>query len=463
MMTANEQSSHLDRLIDTILNTKFEDLPGNVVAHGKNRLMDVIGCMICGANDTGNPELLNYLRDRGGKPEARVFVHGDKLPAETAAQMNCIMARSFDYEPVSPVVDGAQIPGHISGSTTMTALTLGDMLNVSGKELLTAMLLGDNMATRVLLAGTGSGTRRGFDHVGQANTFGAAAIAARLLGLDRTKAKHAFGLLLDHLGGAQQMISDTATGFKLSQGNAARDAIFCANLAKAGWSGVDDVLLGEGGYYAMFTDGIKDPDLLTKDLGRKFYSDGTFKPYPNCRMNHAAIDCAMYIVEQGVKPEDIDQVYIFMSPGAMHDIIGKPFRIKNSIHVSAGFSVQYSVVNVLLRGNSLPQHYTDEAVTDPAITGFLKKVNMGELTEGDFESGRVRVMLRDGRVIEKFTEIASGDYRNPVSEEYLLNKFRNNIVFSNTVSKENSEKIINTIREIETLDNAKDLVDLMVV
>ncbi|NLE08925.1 MAG: MmgE/PrpD family protein [Dehalococcoidales bacterium] len=462
-MTNEKQGTHLERMIANILDTAFEQIPAAAVAHAKNRLFDVIGCMIAGANDTGNPELLGLLRDWGGKPEARVFVHGDRLPAPAAAMVNSIMARSFDFEPVSPLVDGKSIPGHISGTTTMTALTLGDMQNVSGKELLAAMLVGDNTATRVLLAGEGSGTRRGFDHVGQANSFGATAIAGRLLKLTNAQLKHAFGLIIDHLGGAQRQIVDTAVGFKLSQGNSARDGVFCAYLARAGWSGVDDALLSQGTYYDMFADGIKDPELLTRDLGSVYYSDGTFKPYPNCRMNHAAIDCALDIVnEHHVTPADIDKIDIYMSPGALHDVIGLPFRIKNSAHASAGFSVQYSVVNVLLRGNSWPEHYTDEAILDTAVTDFLKKVTMGELTQGTMESGRVKVILKDGREIEKYTEIARGDPARPVSKDYLLDKYRRNIRFSKTVSVENGEKVLAMIENLENLDSVRKLVDCVI-
>ena len=231
-MSNSDKGVYLDKLIDNILNTKLEDIPAATVDHAKNRLFDVIGCMICGANDYGNPELLEVIRDWGGKPEARIFVHGHKVPAPMAALVNCVMARSFDYEPVSPLVDGKSIPGHISGTTTMTALTVGDMLNVSGKELLTAMLVGDDMATRVLLTGEAGGTRRGFDHVGQANSFGATAIAGRMMGLNHEQVSDAFGLVVDHLGGVQRQIGDTTVGFKLSQGNAARDAIFSVKLAE---------------------------------------------------------------------------------------------------------------------------------------------------------------------------------------------------------------------------------------
>jgi 2-methylcitrate dehydratase PrpD len=463
IMGNDEQGTHLDKMIDNILDTKYENIPPAAVNHAKDRLLDTIGCTICGANDTGNPELLDIVRDWGGKPEARILVHGDKVPAPMAAMVNCIMARSFDFEPVSPLVDGQQIPGHISGTTTMTALTLGDMQNVNGKELLVSLLVGDNTATRVLLAGKAGGTRRGFDHVGQANSFGATAIVGRLMGLNHSQMRHAFGLLLDHLGGAQRMISDTTIGFKLSQGNSARDAVFCVYLARAGWSGVDDALLSRGGYYDMFTDGIKDPELLTKDLGKKYYSDGTFKPYPCCRMNHSAVNCAVDIVnEHEIKGDDIEEVILYMSPGALHDVIGQPFRIKNSPHASAGFSVRYNVANVLVRGSSRPEHFTEEAIRDTAISDFLKKVTMADLTEGNMESGRVKVIMKDSREFDRFTEIAKGDPRNPISREELLAKYWMNIEFSHTISKKNAEKVLKMVEDLENLDSVKKLVDLLI-
>jgi hypothetical protein len=67
------------------------------------------------------------------------------------------------------------------------------------------------------------------------------------MGLDSSQMRNAFGLILNHLGGAQQMIIDTATGFKLSQGTSARDGTFCVQLAQAGWTGAKDALLADGG------------------------------------------------------------------------------------------------------------------------------------------------------------------------------------------------------------------------
>jgi 2-methylcitrate dehydratase PrpD len=460
-MNGNDQGVYLEKMIGNILNTQFENIPKAAIDHAKDRIIDTVGCLICGANDSGNPELLGIVRGWGGKPEGRVFVHGDKVPVGTAAMVNCIVCRSFDFEPVSPWVEGESSPGHISGTTVATALTVGDVINATGKELLAALLAGDDMAARIQIAAKGPGMGR--DRVGQINSFGATAVAGRLMGLSSSQLRNAFGLVADHLGGIQRMISETATGFKLSQGTSARDAIFCLQLAQEGWTGIQDALLSEGGYYALFTGGVRDPGILIKDLGKKYYSDGTFKPYPCCRMNHAGIDCALSITNKHkIQADDIEEIVLFAAPGALRDIIGQPFRIRNSTHASAGFSLQYCVASVLLRGSSRPEHFTEEAIRDPAIAGVVKKITMAELTQGNMESARVKVKMKDGREFDEYTEIASGDPRNPISREQLMTKFWTNIDFSRTVTRQNAEKFVEMVEDLENVDSVKKLVDLLI-
>jgi 2-methylcitrate dehydratase PrpD len=457
------KGTFLDKMIDNVLDTQFNNFIPATINHAKNRIIDSIGCLICGAKDAGNPELLNIVRGWGGNPEATILVHGDKVPSGTAAMVNCILCRSFDFEPVSPLIDGESVPGHISGTTVMTALTMGEVQDVSGKELITALLVGDDMTARILIAGKGSGVARGRDRVGQVNSFGATAIAGRLMRLNFLQMRDAFGLILDHLGGVQQMIIDTATGFKLSQGTSARDSIFCVQLAQAGWTGAKDALLSDGGYYSLFTDGIRDPEILTKDLGKKYYSDGTFKPYPCCRINHAAIDCVLALKrDHDIDIQNIKEVILYASPGALQDVLGQPFKIGDFPHASAGFSLQYNVASVLLRGSSRPEHFTEQAIRDPLISEVISKIKMAELTQGNMESARVKVIMKDGEEFDEFTEIAKGDPRNPMSREELIAKFWMNIEFSRTITKENAGKALNLIEDLEHLQSVRKLTRLLV-
>ena len=156
--------------------------------------------------------------------------------------MNCVMARSFDYEPVGIVYEGEFLASHISGTTVMTAITLGEMMNINGKELVSSLLVGDDIASRMLIA-SGFHLNRGWCNTGTINAVGATAIAGRLLGLNEQQIRNALGIVLSQLAGSVQNVWDGCTIFKLPQGLSARNAIFSAQLAKAGWTGPEDMLL----------------------------------------------------------------------------------------------------------------------------------------------------------------------------------------------------------------------------
>ena len=59
------------------------------------------------------------------------------------------------------------------------------------------------------------------------------------------------------------------------------------------------------------------------------------------------------------------------------------------------------------------------------------------------------------REFDEFTEIAKGDPRNPISREELLAKFWTNIDFSRTVTRENAERFVKMVEDLENLDNVK--------
>jgi len=277
------ESTAIEKLAANVLETRFENFDNATLEATRYRIIDTLGCLIGGSTDSGNPELVELMRDEGGKQEATILVHGGKIPAANATMVNSIMARSFDFEPVSPLVEGVGCPGHTSGTTVPTAITIAEAVNASGREMITALLVGDDIAARILAA-SGFGFTLGWDGVGTVNTFGVTAIAGKLLGLDKLQMRNSFGIALNLIGTTFQTIWDGTTAFKLPQGLAARNGIFAAQLAKAGWSGPEDALFSRFGYYKMFTEGCQKPEALTRDLGKKFYYDGTIKPYPCCRI-----------------------------------------------------------------------------------------------------------------------------------------------------------------------------------
>jgi 2-methylcitrate dehydratase PrpD len=460
---SNKAETAIEKLAANVVETRFEDFDAATLESTRYRIIDTLGCLIGGAADTGNPELVDLLRRQGGREEATILVHGGKVPAGNAALVNSVMARSFDFEPVSPLVDGVNTPGHISGTTVPTALAMAEAVDAGGREMITALLVGDDVAARILAA-SGFGFTLGWDGTGTVNAFGAAAIAGRLLGLDRLQMRHAFGIVLNQVGSTFQIIWDGTTAFKLPQGLSARAGIFSAELARAGWTGPEDALFSRFGYYKMFTEGAQKPAALTADLGRVYYADGTTKPYPGCRIPHAAIDATLALVgKNNVKAADVKEAVLYLAQGGIDHICGHPFRIGPFPHGNAAFSYQFSIATALLYGAVKPEHFTEKAIRDPRIKDFIGRIKLEADRKVPFESARVKLVMQDGRELTEYIEVAKGDPRfNPMSKEEKLAKFWNNVEFSGRLSRQKTEKLLAAIEDLDKLDSVRKLVPLLV-
>jgi 2-methylcitrate dehydratase PrpD len=457
------QTTAIEKLAANTLETRFEDFDRATIESTRNRIIDTLGCLIGGSTDTGNPELAGLLKESGGKEEATILVHGGRAPAENAALANCVMARSFDFEPVSPIVEGVSCPGHISGTTVPTAITMAEATDASGREMIAALLVGDDIAARTLAA-SGFGFTLGWDGTGTVNAFGATAIAGRLLKLNKLQMRNALGIVLNQLGSTFQIIWDGTTAFKLPQGLSARAGVFSAQLARAGWTGPEDALLSKFGYYKMFTEGCQKPEVLTRDLGKVYYADGTIKPYPCCRIPHAAIDCALALIRKhGIKAEDVRAVNLDLAQGGIDHICGHPFKIGPFPHGNAAFSYEYVVSTALLHGSVKPEHFTEKAIRDPRIKEFIGKIKLTAVTDVKFEATRMTITLKDGRRLTESCEFAKGDpQHNPVSKEDILAKFWTNVEFSGKMSKKQATELLRILEKLEELDSVRKLIPLLV-
>jgi len=462
-MNRTAETTAIERLVANTLDTRFENFSKETLENTKYRIIDTLGCLIGGSTDTGNPELARLLQENGGKKEATILVHGGKVPVGEAALINCAMARSFDFEPVSPLVDGVSCPGHISGTTVTTALSLAEATNASGREIITALLVGDDIAARTLAA-SGFGFTLGWDGTGTVNAFGAAAIAGRLFGLNKLQLRNALGIVLNQIGSTFQLIWDGTVAFKLPQGLSARAGILSAKLAKAGWTGPEDALLSKFGYYKMFTEGCQKPQVLTLDLGKVYYADGTIKPYPCCRIPHAAIDCALALVRKnGIKADDIESVNLDLAQGGIDHICGHPFKIGPFPHGNAAFSYEYVVATALLFGSVKPEHFTEKAIRNPQVADFIKKIKLTAVKDVEFEKARMTLTLKDGRKLTESVVNVKGDpQNNPMTHDDILAKFWTNVDFSGKINKKKAAELLGVLQNLEKVDSVRKLIPLLV-
>lgn len=460
---ASQVGRAMDRVIANVLDAEFEAFDRETLQNAKDRIIDTVGCLISGAEGAGSAELVGLMRDHRGGLEATLLMYGGKATVADAAMVNCILCRAFDYEPVSPVMEGRLVPGHVSGTTVMTAISLSEAVGAGGRELLTAMLLGDDLTTRLLHTCEVS-LALGWDGNGTANAMGATATAGRLLGLNEKQLRNAFGLVLSQLSGSAQNIWEGTTAFKLPLGLAARNAIFSAQLAATGWTAPKDALLGQFGYYDLFTNGIRDEELLTKDLGKKFWGDRTFKPYSCCRTTHGILDCALDIVNNhaDLGPDDIEQVMLFVPGAAWSSFLAQPWEIGDFPQGNALFSFRFTAATALLKGGVRPEHFTEQAIRDPKTNDFIRKIELADLPAG--RTGvAIAVRTKDGRRYEAENQIPRGDMLgNPLSRDELMAKFWANVEFAHRHKKSDVDRLLELLEDLERLDDISEVVRLLV-
>src|SRR5207245_3149718 len=143
-------------------------------------------------------------------------------------------------------------------------------------------------------------------------TFGAAAAAARMMGLDAERTSVALALAASFASGLKANFGTMAK--PLHVGHAARNGIFAARLAQAGFTAnARDVFEHEQGFLDVFNgrgtyDLQRAMDAWAKPLDIVAPGIG-IKQYPCCGSTHPAIDAMLDIVaRRRIEPQDVERI-----------------------------------------------------------------------------------------------------------------------------------------------------------
>jgi 2-methylcitrate dehydratase PrpD len=235
-------------------------------------------------------------------------------------------------------------------------------------------------------------------------------------------------------------------------------------LAARGFTGVKDPLLSRYGYFSLYCKSYQ-LDVLTRNLGKEFYADNTCKPYPCCRSNHAAIDCVLDLVHaHTIRPEDVDEIIVDMTPTARDFAVGQPFKIREVPQIDAAFNLQYNVANALLRKNVKLEHFTEKFIRDPGIMEIVPKIRLTATMPMEKPLGAgVTIKMKQGGEYEKTVDMPKGNgVLTPLTQAEKRAKFFDNVAFSKMISLDKAEKALNLLERIEEVDNVAKVVRLLV-
>ena len=454
-----------EKLAEFVVNLKFTDLPDDVIRTTKLSTLDDLGVMIAASEEPCVKIALDYARTIGGSPDSTVFVRGDKLPVTSAAFVNGIACHSLELDDHISHKRSLNHPGVV---TVPPAMALGECMGVTGKEYLLATVLGYDITCRINNAVTPGffNFERGFHGTAITGTFGAAALTGKMLGMTADEIATAFGICGSMTAGSSEFKATGAWTKRLHAGNASRNGIIAANLAKRGFTGPHTVLEGRSGFYNSYAGaGNYNLDNVIKDLGTDFevrYIQ--YKPYSSSGVMHSPMTAAKKLVEKySLKPEDIQHMKVFTSAKMVKEYCEpreQKTNPKNS--VDAQFSLIYAIAALLCKGKYLIEEYSEEALKDQRTLDLCQKIECvaDPVLDAQWpqkEHSKVIVTTYDGRELVQEVEAAKGSLEDPMSEAEIIDKFRS--LTKPFLTEDTTEKLIALCMNLEKEDTIRVLAE----
>ena len=254
---------------------------------------------------------------------------------------------------------------------------------------------------------------------------------------------------------------EETTSVKLTQGLIAQRGIVAAQFAEAGWTGVKDAFFGARGGYYPGVESVNQIDRVTAGLGKKYYTEQVFKPYPGGKPTHAPTDAAIEVARKhDIKVEEIAEVVLHLSPPAAAIHYSKPYMIGDYPTMNALWSYYYAVASALLRRKSNNDSYTEEAILDPRVQNLVKKVKLADLDKT--EGVELEVRMNDGQTFREYVRMASGEPTKPMTNDDLKAKFRQQFEFSKLVDLKKADRLISRLERLEEIQDVAEIVELAI-
>jgi 2-methylcitrate dehydratase PrpD len=439
-----------ERFAAFALELELAAIPDDVVDAAKLHVLDVLGCGLAGHGLGIAGEGRTAMAELGGEPEATVIGLDRGLPAANAAFANAMLCHGLDFDDTH-----SDSLSHVSTVVVPAAAALAEARGAAGSELLTTVIAGNEIVTRIGMAAPGAFHARGFHPTAICGIFGATAAAARLSGLSVRDTASALGIAGSMASGLFAYLDDATATKPIHPAWAAHGALVATRLAALGAEGPPGVLEGRFGVYHAFVDTRIDLEPQLADLGERWETPRiAFKAFPACHFIHGSLGATASLGDE-VDPDGVEDILV-MVPEAGVSLVLEPAESKAAPRTDyeGKFSLQYSTAAMLVKGSVGLATYTPEALADERVLGLARKVRYETKEYASYPAafpGGVRIALRDGRTLEADFPYQLGAPENPMSEEQVRAKFRENAALTGGPFDDLEEMVL----ELERHDDAQ--------
>jgi 2-methylcitrate dehydratase PrpD len=397
---------------------RTRELPPDVMHAAARCVVDWMAATIPGGVQPPATLFSIALGSEVGTGVAALIPSGQKAGARAAALINGCAAHTIEFDDIYR--DALYHPG---APTISAALAIAQERHASGNLFLRSVIAGYELSTRIGVVV--QPTHYNFWHTtGTVGTFGAAAAAATVLGLNSEGCAHALATSGTLAAGLQQAFRSDSMSKPLHSGHAAETGLMAALAAEQGVTGTLDILEGPRGFGAAMSN---NPDFSATlgDVDAFNIRHMTFKNYSACGHTFAAIDAARVLRSQyDLFPSNIEHIEIATYAKAL-EVAGN--RDPRTVF-EAQFSLPYCVGVALATGSARLEAFTSERLQDPVVRSLMTRTQLSVDPQADSvypgqRAATVTVRTTDGRALSFHAPTRKGDPDNPLSDAELSDKF----------------------------------------
>tara|TARA_Y100001970_G_scaffold294315_1_gene450413 strand:- start:12030 stop:13412 length:1383 start_codon:yes stop_codon:yes gene_type:complete len=458
MSSSETDNTIIKQLADYFIDAQKADLPDNVALKTKHHILDTLAAMVSGTTLPPGEFAIKYAKLQGTSDQSQIIGTNFLTNAVTASLANGMLAHSDETD------DSHAASGTHPGCTIIPpALAMGEKNQTNGKTFLNSIALGYDMCARFMRAfGGGTFQRmhgRGFSSHAIGGVFGAAAAAGTHIELDEKKVRYLLSYTTQQASGItawQLDLEHIEKAFDFA-GMPCRSGATAATMVEAGFSGVWDVIEGQNNFFDCFASEHFRSELI-KGLGSHYeIMDTNIKKYCVGSPIQAPVDALLNIVrDHEVNPSDLNNMTVYLAHGDS--------RLTSDAQTMPDINLRYLLaVSLLDRGLSFEAGHDFDRMSNDDVVQIMNKIQVETdpslITPESPRQGVVEFNHTNGEKFRNHVVVVKGAMEDPLSTEEVETKERP--LLEMVIGKDKTDQLIDTIWNLESLGNVRDLRELL--
>src|SRR4029077_3914736 len=447
-----------------VAKTRRRDIPAEVISLAKGFILDGLGVALAGSTDECSRIVQAHIRQMGARAECAVLGTGLRAPAAKAALANGVAAHAMDYDDTQLSTSKEAVYGLLTHPTTpvlAAALALAETEKISGEELLLVYIVGVEVECRIADAINPRHYQSGFHSTATMGGLGAAMAVGKILRLKEEQLIRTLGIAASMASGLRENFGTMTK--PLHAGRAAENGVTAASLARDGFTAATNILEARRGFFNAMAGGY-DERKISGRLGAPYFMKEpgiSIKPYPSGSLSHPAQDLILDLVRQhDLTTADIERIEVATNSNVPNALI---YPMPKTA-LEGKFSIPFCMAIAVLERKAGIAQFVDRKVRERKGVELMKRVTLYvdeelEALGYDQVRSRIRIKLRDGKIIEGRYDVARGHPQKPMSWAELGEKFRD--CADLVLPRKEAEAAIRLVSRLDELPSLSPLVRVL--